>query len=185
MKNFDKEGFLITLENKLSNLFVNNTLSVNELFDKFVAIFADVVIDFAPIRKTTRKEKKLKQKPWTTTNLLKCILTKNKMYNNLRVNRNSLDKVESYKRYQNVLNRSLRIAKSAYYHRVSRENKDDSKKVSKVINELVYSNKRNRLGPSYLTTAAGDTVTDTQEIAETFNEFFVNREIYHRFFLSG
>ena len=55
-KNFDKEKFLITLENKLSNIFVNNTLSVNELFDKFVAILADVVNDFAPIRKAIRKE---------------------------------------------------------------------------------------------------------------------------------
>ena len=48
MKNFDKD-FLITLENKLSNLFVNNTLSVYELFDKFFAILADIVNDFAPI----------------------------------------------------------------------------------------------------------------------------------------
>ena len=97
------------------------------------------------------------------------------MYNDLRVHRNSLDKVESYKRYRNVLNRSLRIARSTYYyHRVLCENKDDTKKVWKVINELVYSNKRNRLGPSYLTTAAGDTVTDTQEIAKIFYEFFVN-----------
>ena len=99
MKNFDKEEFLITLENKLSNLFVNNTLSVTELFEKFVAILADVVNNFATIRKATRKEIKLKQKPWITNNLLKCILTKNKMYNDLRVNRESLDKVESYKRY--------------------------------------------------------------------------------------
>ena len=63
-----------------------------------------------------------------SNNLLKCILTKNKTCNDLRVNRNSLDKVESYKRYRNVVNRSLRIAKSAYYHRVLRENKDNSKK---------------------------------------------------------
>ena len=45
------------LENKLSSLFVNNTFSVNKLFDKFVAIIADLVNDFAPIRKSTRKEK--------------------------------------------------------------------------------------------------------------------------------
>ena len=56
MKNFDKE-FLITIENKLSNLFVYNTLSVSELFAKFVAILADVINNFAPIRKATRKEK--------------------------------------------------------------------------------------------------------------------------------
>ena len=55
VKNFDKEKFLITLENKLGRLFVNNTylsvnFSVNELFNKFFAIFA-------PIRKATRQEK--------------------------------------------------------------------------------------------------------------------------------
>ena len=48
------------------------------------------------------------------------------------------------------------------------------KEVWEIINELVFNNKRNILGPSYLTTAAGDTVTDTLEIAETFNKVFVN-----------
>ena len=47
VKNFDKEKFLITLENKLGRLFVNNTylsvnFSVNELFNKFFAIFAPI-----------------------------------------------------------------------------------------------------------------------------------------------
>ena len=57
MKTFDEEEFLITLEIKHNNLFVNNTLSVNELFDKFVAILADVVNYIAPIRKAIRLEK--------------------------------------------------------------------------------------------------------------------------------
>ena len=57
MKNFYKEKFLITLENKLSNLFINNTLSVYELFDKFVAIFADEGNDFAPRKKQLVKKK--------------------------------------------------------------------------------------------------------------------------------
>ena len=107
-------------------------------------------------------KKKAQTKPWITNNLLKCIPTENKLYNDLRVNRNSLDKVESCKIYRNVPNCSLRIAKSAYYHRVLRENKGDSKKIWKVINEIVCSYKRNRLGPSYLTTAAGDTHRHTR-----------------------
>ena len=53
MKNFDKEEFLNALKDKLSNLFVKNTSSVNELFDKFVAIFSDIVNDFALMRKAT------------------------------------------------------------------------------------------------------------------------------------
>ena len=48
---------MIALEDKVSNLCVKNTLSINELFDKFVAIFADVVNDFEPLEKATRKEK--------------------------------------------------------------------------------------------------------------------------------
>ena len=53
MKIFDKEEFLITLDNKLRNLFVNSTLPVNELFNKFVATFEDVVNDFALISKNS------------------------------------------------------------------------------------------------------------------------------------
>ena len=113
MKNFNKE-FLITLANKLCNLFANNTLSVNELFDKFVATFVNVVNEFVKVFAT---KKKLKQKPLITSNLLKWILTKNDMYNGLRINRNSVEMVESYKIYRNVQNPSLRIA---YYQRVLR-----------------------------------------------------------------
>ena len=62
MKNFDKEEFLITLENKLSNLLVNNTLSVNELcyeFRTFAILFVEIAtvlfyILEAPLANTTR-----------------------------------------------------------------------------------------------------------------------------------
>ena len=60
MKNFDKEELLITSENKLSDILVNNPLSGNELFHEFVATFADVVNDYAPIRKASRKKTRTK-----------------------------------------------------------------------------------------------------------------------------
>ena len=60
MNNFDKEEFLITSENKLSDIFVNNPLSGNELFHKFVATFADVVNGYASIRKASRKKTRTK-----------------------------------------------------------------------------------------------------------------------------
>ena len=40
----------------------NLWLNYYKLFDKFVAILADVVNDFAPIRKATCKEKKTQNK---------------------------------------------------------------------------------------------------------------------------
>ena len=69
------------------------------------------------------------------------------MHNDLQINHNNLGLDESYKTYSNVLNRSVRTAKSAFYYRVLSENECDSKKVWNTSNELVYNNKRSRLGP--------------------------------------
>ena len=130
MKNLNKEKLLITLENKLSNIVVKSALSVNELFDKVVATLQTYLTTLRTSKNQLVK-KKIKPKPWVTSNLLKCVLTKNKMCNELGINRNSLDIFVSYKRYKNVLNRSLKIAKSVYYRRVLSENRNDSKKFGK------------------------------------------------------
>ena len=63
IKNFDKEEFLITLENKFSDIFVNNNLSVNKMFDKFFASFADVLLKtLHPSKKQLVRKKKTRTK---------------------------------------------------------------------------------------------------------------------------
>ena len=52
MKNFDKEEFLIALE----ELIVKSTSSVDDLFGIFVAIFADVGQRLCNLGKATRKK---------------------------------------------------------------------------------------------------------------------------------
>ena len=73
MPNFKMEEFLDYLKYKHSNHFENNCYLANKLFHNFVSIFAKVVDLFAPKRKATRKEKKLKLKPWLAPGLLKSI----------------------------------------------------------------------------------------------------------------
>ena len=63
MSNFVLDNFLDELHEKLTHLFNTSYVAVNELYDSFVAIFAEVVDKFAPMRKASRKEKKLKLKP--------------------------------------------------------------------------------------------------------------------------
>ena len=86
MSNFKKEEFLDYLNITLGNLFENNCYSANKLFDKFISIITEVVDLFATKRNATRKEKKLKLKPWLTPGLLKSIQTKNKMFKSLHTN---------------------------------------------------------------------------------------------------
>ena len=96
------------------------------------------------------------------------------MYSRLHKATENVELTEEYKTYRNTLNRILRLAKRNYYYQVLNENKSDLKKVWNVVNELTYNKKRCNVGPSQATTAAGDTVSDPQKIAEEFNNFFVN-----------
>ena len=72
MINFNQEEFLYKLDYKLSHLVINNNLTVNETFDQFVAIFAETVNQFSPMRKVSRKEN-FGKKTWLTDSLLKSI----------------------------------------------------------------------------------------------------------------
>ena len=103
---------------------------------------------FAPKRNATRKEKKLKLKPWLTPGLLKSIQTKNKMPKRLHKNSDNLALTKKYKAYRNALNRLLRLAKRNYYHSILNEDKGNSQMVWQVINELAFTKKRTNLLPS-------------------------------------
>ena len=57
-------------------LRVSDSENVNELFDTLVDKFAKVVNKYAPLKKASRRESKLKSKPWLFPGLLKCIKRK-------------------------------------------------------------------------------------------------------------
>ena len=160
------------MDYKLSHLVINNNLTVNETFDQFAAIFAETVNQFFPTSKVSRK--RIWQKSWLTGSLLKSIRTKNKMYSRLHKTTENLELTEEFKTYRNTLNCILCLAKRNYYHQVLNANKGDSKKVWNIVNELTYNKKRSNVGQLRVTTAAGDTVSDPQKIAEECNNFLVN-----------
>jgi len=83
MTYFVLDNFLDELNEKIVYLFAESENSVNEIYDRFVTIFMETVDKFSPMRKATRKEKKLRLKPWITYGLLKSIKNKNKMFHRL------------------------------------------------------------------------------------------------------
>ena len=79
-RNFSLELFCNDLSLKMSNFKVSEVSSPHHQFQTFIDIFTDAINLHAPYRRTTRKEKKLKEKPWLTKGLLKSIKQKNKIY---------------------------------------------------------------------------------------------------------
>ena len=71
-----------------------------------------------------------------SSSLLWSIKTKHKIYK-LNCKTCEETKYKSYKKYRNVLNRTIEKAKQKYYNELIIENKSDSGKIWKIVNELV------------------------------------------------
>ena len=99
------------------NLKLNKTsfedFSVDESFKNFLNIFAAIVNTHAPLKKCTRKKKKLKVKPWLNKTLLKSIKKKNRMFKDLYKNFNQ-QFFDKYEAYRSALNRIIQGAKPAF-----------------------------------------------------------------------
>ena len=148
MTQFNLEKFLECLLVRLSPMFEVNTIPVNELADSFLATFSEIVDQFAPKRNASRKERKIRSKPWISRGLLKSIQTKNRLFKQLLKNRDNSILSSKYKAYRNTLTRLLRRAKSNYYHSVLNEHNGNSKKACETVNELFCNKKRSSSPPS-------------------------------------
>ena len=79
MKRFHPDLFLHMSE----NLDIPTTLSLNQQAKSFLKILNKTIDETAPLKKATRKEKRLKLKPWLTPRLLRAIQKKNRMFKEL------------------------------------------------------------------------------------------------------
>ena len=149
-----------------------NNETVNKQFDNLYDIFSKTVCKHAPLRKASRKEKRLQTKPWLTTGLLNSIKYKNNLYVKLHT-RFSEQAHHDYKLYRNTLNRTIKSAKETYYRRTFQANKNNSAKVWNLINDIVNLKPKKKNFPTELETHDGIT-QDPQQICNKLNDFFVN-----------
>ena len=127
MNSIEMENFLIDLQNSFLNWSCINS-TVEEDFNRFNSTFELIVDKHAPKTTITRKQKKLRQKPWITKGLLKSIRHKNKLYTIFITNKTESSFL-NYKQYRNKLNHLLEIAKIQYYQISVIKNENDSTKL--------------------------------------------------------
>ena len=78
VKHFNPEFFAEEMALNLQQLIYTDDPDL--AMKKFLQIIIDATNKHAPLRKLSRKEMKLKSKPWITKGLLKSISTKNKLF---------------------------------------------------------------------------------------------------------
>ena len=138
--NFDARKFLSHLQNDLqmikSDSQVLSHINFNAAFECFLQIFKNIVNLHAPVKKRSRKQRRLHQKPWITKAIFISIKHKQKLYVSHFINGDNIFK-QFYKRYANTLTRIKERTKTMYYHDSLSFNTNNTYATWEVIKEIL------------------------------------------------
>lgn len=171
-RKFDKQLFLndINLINWEESLAPNKCLD-DKTWD-VISIINKIVDKHAPVTKITQAKQKQLNKPWLTSGIIKSIKKKQKMYHSHLLSKNP-HKINEYKKYANILTFIKQKSKKDYYHSQFTKYKNNLKTTWKIIGNLIKRKNKNQMSPTRII-QGGRTFTNQNEIAEMFNNYFVN-----------
>ncbi len=166
--NTDK--FRATLHDRLSSMVYDES-NVNVVYDKFQGILCSTYEECFPLKTLSRKRNK--DKKWITKGILKSISTKNQLYKK-QLDKPASHHVQKYKKYKNALQKLIDAAQEQYYKNIMDDQKASLFNLWKCFGPIINPNKKSATKINRLITPEGKDVTSTVDIANTFNDFFVN-----------
>ena len=111
MKVFDESKFLSFLRRELKNI---HCIDGNIYFNMFTERLMKGINSFAPLRRLSRRENKLKTKPWINKSIMKLIKAKNKLYKKFVSTKSEADS-KAFKSLSNQLKYTIAKSKQEYY----------------------------------------------------------------------
>ena len=145
-------------------------------FETFFQLFNKTLDRHAPIKKSTKKEEKIKSKPWITKGIKKSISIRDKLYKEMIKEKNVLTKVlkhEFFKKYRNQIINLLRVSKQTHYNKYFEENKNNCRTIWIGINEVICPKSKKKLNSPTSLIDEGKTIKNPKNILEHFNTFFI------------
>ena len=132
--------------------------------------------EFAPYKKLSKKEIKLKSKPWINKEILAEMSKRDKLllkYSKMKNKKSEAAQItyEDYKKIRNEVTKLKRDSKVDYYRRFFEENKKKSSTIWKRIRSIVNINNTSRKDIKLLN-EDGKNVYDPTKIAELLNKYF-------------
>ena len=146
--------------------------NVNDDYDIFVRTFNDLHDKCIPLKKCTNKYKCDPRSLWITKCILKSINTKNKLYKKYLSSPTSTN-LHKFKNFRNRLNCVIRKSKRNYFYNKFEKTKGDMRQTWKTINNVMGRGQKDSL-PDQFKDGNGILITDPKNIANKFNNFFVN-----------
>ena len=152
-------------------------------YELFLAKFLEIKNRHIPIKMVKFNKHKHKKSKWITYGILNSIAHRDNL--NLELKKTKKDSPEYQNRKDNlklfnqVLKRSIRQAKTDYYHMIFTKHKDDIKNTWKSINSLITKSGRKSINQINVTVNVGGKKTkirikDKQTMANEFNRYYAN-----------
>ena len=117
MKNFKIEDYLLDLDWAFSSINITdlNKSNISQDVSNFTSTFNSVLDKHAPLTVLTRKEKRLRKKPWISPGILASIKTKNNLFKKAFKKNSTNSEKEHYKKYLNKLTHIKNVSNQHYY----------------------------------------------------------------------
>jgi len=132
---------------------------------------------FFPMKHVRFQKYKYKKCPWITNGLIKSIKYRDKLYIKLKqtdlssqLHANMKLNLQTYNR---ILKKSIRHAKSLYYHTCFRKYKNDMRQTWTLIKDIMKKTDMKKKFPNYFL-INGKQVSDPCIISHSFNQYFTN-----------
>ena len=158
------------LQEALEVFFNANELTSSDqidlYFDNFVSIFKTCRNKYAPLKRASRKKRKLMSKPWITKDIFVSIRKKQKLYVTHYLIGNEIQK-KFYKTYANKVIKLKTISKKLYMESEILNSRQDIRKFWSIIKTLTPG-KPHSNSPDLIENENGVIVIEVNEIAENF-----------------
>ena len=116
-------------------------------------------------------KQKFAEKPWLTKGIQKSCKRKNALYK-LFIKTKVAE--QAYKLHKNKLTNIIRNSKREYYSKTLNYNRNNLAKTWKILNKIVRNNVGRTGSPTHFMTENSIIIRDKQQIANEFNDYFVN-----------
>ena len=170
---FDPDQFKMTLSNQLQCSFrllqLDTANDIDTCFSKFIDVVKENIDKHAPLKKATRKKRKLINKSWITKGILIFIKKKQKLYAKCYKSGSEFEKW-LYKIYANKLTKAKRLSKKLFLQQEIVNSRHDMRKFWGIMKTLLPNNQE--LNSPDFVSVEGTKVTDKNEIADCFNNHF-------------
>ena len=165
----NKDSFNIKLKDQDWD-YIYNDPDTDNAYNNFASTYSKLYNDSFPY-KSTRQNRKKRNKPWITRAIAKSIKNKNKLLRQVRTNYTDTNH-DKYKQFRNKLNHIIRISKKKYYHNILEKNKQNFKKTWSILNNIMGRNtkRKNTLPTTFFDDKKS--YSSPSDIANQFNSFF-------------